>query len=217
MLQAALTGVHVSPADDRIRFHGIDDIDDVEMRRGITPQSPIGDSSPFRGALPRAARAPPKPPLKGEVAPKGPKGLLPASSSETLQSPIGDSSPFRGAFPRAARAPPKPPLKGEGAPKGPEGLFPASRSKTPQSPNGDSSPFRGAFPRTARAPPKASPERGGGPEGAGGVPAYAQKRAPTLSPGAPHPSSQFSSRSVHRVASGRLPSNGFMSSSVTST
>ena len=30
LLQAALTGVHVSPADDRIRFHGIDD---VEMRR----------------------------------------------------------------------------------------------------------------------------------------------------------------------------------------
>ena len=25
LLQAALTGVHVSPADDRIRFHGIDD------------------------------------------------------------------------------------------------------------------------------------------------------------------------------------------------
>ena len=47
LLQAALTGVHVSPADDRIRFHGIDD---VEMRRGITPQSPNGDSSPFRGA-----------------------------------------------------------------------------------------------------------------------------------------------------------------------
>ena len=68
MLQAALTGVHVSPADDRIRFHGIDD---VEMRRRITPQSPNGDSSPFRGAFPRAAHAPPKPPLKGEVAPKG--------------------------------------------------------------------------------------------------------------------------------------------------
>ena len=30
LLQAALTGVHVSPADYRIRFHGIDD---VEMRR----------------------------------------------------------------------------------------------------------------------------------------------------------------------------------------
>ena len=31
LLQAALTGVHVSPADDRIRFHGIDD---VEQRGG---------------------------------------------------------------------------------------------------------------------------------------------------------------------------------------
>ena len=30
LLQAALTGVHVSPADYRIRFHGIDD---VEMRK----------------------------------------------------------------------------------------------------------------------------------------------------------------------------------------
>ena len=58
LLQAALTGVHVSPADDRIRFHGIDDVDDVEMRRGITPQSPNGDSSPFRGAFPSTARAP---------------------------------------------------------------------------------------------------------------------------------------------------------------
>ena len=78
-------------------------------------------------------------------------------------------------------------------------------------------PFQGSLPKRRTRTPKPPLQGEGGPEGAGGVPAYAQKRAPALSPGAPHPSSQFSSRSVHRVASGRLPSNGFMSSSVTST
>ena len=77
MLQAALTGVHVSPADDRIRFHGIDDIDDVEMRRGVTPQSPIGDSSPFMGAFPSATHAPPKASPERGGGPEGAGGVIP--------------------------------------------------------------------------------------------------------------------------------------------
>ena len=71
------------------------------VRRGITPQSPCGDSSPGRGAG--------VPPLRGEVGEQSEPGGVACTGLPavwyTPQSPCGDSSPGRGAG--------VPPLRGE--------------------------------------------------------------------------------------------------------